>query len=245
MDDLPIMPAMIRSLSEDVTESLREAILRGLLKPEQHLREEQIANALKVSRVPVRSALMQLEHEGLVIARRNRGYIVARLSREDLEEVYALRLALERLAVQYAIHKATDQDFEAMAEVVRAFEDTANREISEREAADLDIKYHDLLYQAAHHKQLLKHWQTLRAQTYIFLLSRNVASPGFRELMINSHAILLAALRDRDEVRAVALIEEHMRWAYVRIVEGYDVPNASTPEPTELIPILNPKPQRR
>src|SRR5947207_7179212 len=72
----------------------REAILRGDFAPGERLREVEIAARHDVSRGPVREALLQLEQEGLVILRRNRGAVVARMSRADLEEVYSLRLAL-------------------------------------------------------------------------------------------------------------------------------------------------------
>lgn len=209
-----------RSIVDDVVDQIRKSILESHFVPEQHLREEQLAETLGVSRNPVRVALIQMEHEGLVISRRNRGYMVARLSRKDLDEVYSLRLALERLAVQYASYNATQADFDAMANIVRAFKDMANRDISEREAADLDIKYHDLLYRAARHDRLYKQWSSLRSQVHIFLLSRNIASFGSQE-MANSHELLLETLRSRNEERALLLIDEHIRWAYLRIVQGY------------------------
>src|SRR6476469_10949085 len=104
---LPLTPTVKRSLADDVVDRLRDAIFHGSFKPGEALREEQLAAMLDVSRGPVREALVQLEREGLVIVRRHRGATVARLSRRDLEEVYSLRLALERLAVQRAVRHAT------------------------------------------------------------------------------------------------------------------------------------------
>ena len=95
-----LLPALKRSLSDDVTESIRAAILSGKLEPGARLREELLASSLRVSRGPVREALTKLERDGLVIVYRNRGAFVARLSYADLEEVYSLRRAIERLAVQ-------------------------------------------------------------------------------------------------------------------------------------------------
>src|SRR5690348_5191056 len=93
-----LTPAIKRSLADDVVDRLRDAIFHGSYKPGEPLREEQLAAMLDVSRGPVREALVQLEREGLVIVRRHRGATVARLSRVDVEDVYSLRLALERLA---------------------------------------------------------------------------------------------------------------------------------------------------
>jgi DNA-binding GntR family transcriptional regulator len=210
-----------RSLADDVVDRLRDAIFRGSFKPGESLREEQLAAMLDVSRGPVREALVQLEREGLVIVRRHRGATVAQLSRSDLDEVYSLRLVLERLAMQRAVQSATDQDFDAMEGVLEEFDAALSRGPSEKEVAELDIRFHDLIYRAARHQRLYDCWANLRSQIYIFLLSRNVANPDFREVTVKSHADLLDALRARDEARATVAIEEHLRGAYDRVVHGF------------------------
>src|SRR5689334_9971359 len=135
----PLTPAVKRSLADDVVDRLRDAILHGSFKPGEPLREEQLAAMLDVSRGPVREALVQLEREGLVLMRRHRGATVARLSRGDLEEVYSLRLALERLATQRAVQYAAEEDFKAMEEVLEAFDIVLSRSPSEKEVAELDV----------------------------------------------------------------------------------------------------------
>lgn len=218
---LPLTPAVKRSLADDVVDRLRDAIFHGSFKPGEPLREEQLAAMLDVSRGPVREALVQLEREGLVIVRRHRGASVARLSRSDLEEVYSLRLVLERLAVQRAARYATEADFAAMQAVVAAFDVALSRGPSEKEVAELDVRFHDLIYRAARHQRLYDCWSNLRSQIYIFLLSRNVANPDFRYVTVKAHTDLLDALRARDEARVTTLIEEHLRGAYDRVVLGY------------------------
>jgi len=218
---LPLTPAVKRSLADDVADRLRDAILQGSFKPGEPLREEQLAVMLDVSRGPVREALVQLEREGLVLVRRHRGATVARLSRSDLDEVYSLRLALEVLAVKRAVRYATEEDFAALDAVMVAFDMVLTRDPSEKEVAELDVRFHDLIYRAARHQRLYDCWANLRSQIYIFLLSRNVANADFRDVTVNAHADLLAALRARDEARITTLIEEHLRGAYDRVLEGY------------------------
>jgi DNA-binding GntR family transcriptional regulator len=218
---LPLTPTVKRSLADDVVDRLRDAIFHGSFKPGEALREEQLAAMLDVSRGPVREALVQLEREGLVLVRRHRGATVARLSRSDLEDVYSLRLALERLAIQRAARYATDQDFAAMEAVLAAFDVALSRGPSEKEVAELDVRFHDLIYQAARHQRLYDCWANLKSQIYIFLLSRNVADPDFRDITVKSHAALLEAIRTRDEARATTEIEGHLRGAYDRVVRVY------------------------
>ena len=228
MSPLPLSPTVKRSLADDVVDRLRDAIFHGSFKPGEALREEQLAAMLDVSRGPVREALVQLEREGLVLVRRHRGATVARLSRSDLEDVYTLRLALERLAIQRAARYATDQDFAAMEAVLTAFDVALSRGPSEKEVAELDVRFHDLIYQAARHQRLYDCWANLKSQIYIFLLSRNVVDPDFREITVKSHAALLEAIRMRDEARATTEIEDHLRGAYDRVVRGYSAAEADS-----------------
>src|SRR4030088_2009836 len=123
-------------LAASIRARLRQAILEGEYAPGERLREVDIAARHQVSRGPVREALLQLEQEGLVLLRRNRGAIVARLSRADLEEVYSLRLALERLAVARAVHHGTDADFSELDPVLHEFRGTgSDQALTEQQAA--------------------------------------------------------------------------------------------------------------
>ena len=224
------------TLTEDVTEQLRDAIFRGHFTPGQSLSEEQLARTLGVSRGPIREAFVRLEREGLISSQANRRTIVARLSHRDLEEVYTIRLALERLAIQYAVHYAQAKDFAAMEANTRLLEEAVARGITEQEAAALDIGFHDLLYRSSHHQHVLDAWLNIRSQVYLFLLSRNLANPDFRDrVIIHGHSDILDALSKRDEQRAIRSIEEHLRAAYLYIFKNYvdheDADQASRPGP--------------
>lgn len=217
-----LAPARKRTLAEDATERLREAILHGYFAPGQALSEEQLARSLAVSRGPIRDALQQLEREGLVMTGANGRATIARLSRHDLDQVYSLRLALERLAVVEAIRNAERADLDAMANVLQQMEQAVARGFTAQEAADLDIAFHDLLYRAARHERLYDAWSNLRSQVYVFLLSRNIADADYKgQLTISGHAQLLDALRSRDEAAVLESIEVHLRAAYSRIVKNY------------------------
>jgi DNA-binding GntR family transcriptional regulator len=213
-------PTPRESLADKVIDQLRDAIVRGRFAPGEQLPESMLAEYLAVSRGPVREALRQLEREGLVIMRSNRSAIVARLTREDFEEVYTLRLALERLAAQHACRNATEADFTDMQAIVDQMIARVNQGITEKEAADLDLFFHDVVYRASRHKRLQSCWADLRPQIYLFLLSRNVADSDFRSQMIG-HQQIVDFIRARDEANAVSFIEIHIRVAYERIIKSY------------------------
>ena len=216
-----LAPPPKRSLADEVLERLRGAILRSQLAGGQQLREQELAQTMSVSRGPVREALSQLEREGLVIRRRNRIAQVAWLSREDLEEIYSLRNAIERLAMKYACRNATASDMENMQAVVNTMASRMEHGISEQEAADLDLRFHDILYQASRHERLIALWSRLRPQCYLLLLNRNAANPDFIQTTPGGHQDILDVLRDRDVARAVAVIEHHVRFAYETVLASH------------------------
>ena len=84
------------------------------------------------------------------------------------------------------------------------------------------------MYQAARHERLKDAWSNLRSQVYVFLLSRNVANPDFRDMMIQGHTDILDALRARDEKSAIEHMESHLLAAYQRIVQNYPSDDGNT-----------------
>ena len=86
-------------LRDVVFNTLRQAILRGELKPGERLMEIQLANKLGVSRTPIREAIRKLELEGLVLMIPRKGAEVAEITEKNLRDVLEVRCALEELAV--------------------------------------------------------------------------------------------------------------------------------------------------
>jgi DNA-binding GntR family transcriptional regulator len=214
---LPAKP----TLAEDVVERIRNAILSAQLAPGARLSEAMLSDLMGVSRGPVREALARLELEGLVVVSRTGRASVARLSREDLDEVFSLRRMLERLAVEYACRRARPEDIAALQAVVDAMAAAIARGISEKEAAELDLRFHDVIYAASGHQRLINTWNTLRPQVYVFMLSRNVASANFQDVAVNGHQGIVDAIKGGDTQLALAVIEQHMLVAYELVSKSY------------------------
>lgn len=200
---------------------LREAIMRGYFSPGERLREPAIAQALGVSRGPIREALVELEREGLVQIQRRRGATVTRLTETDIEEIYRLRVALERLAMQCAVEVAAVEDLAAMDTIVAKLERAVKRGAMQ-EVIDLDIEFHDSIYRAARNSRLYTCWSSLRSQTRAFLLSSTiqngaVQNADYLKIVVPEHSVLRDVLETRDKGRAVELIEEHLQGAYKRL----------------------------
>jgi DNA-binding GntR family transcriptional regulator len=214
-----------------VADQLREAILHGELAPGEHLREEDLAARLQVSRGPVRAALALLEREGLAHSAHHRGVVVAELSESDLDEVYTLRSALESLAVRLAITRATEEDLEAISLSLTRFTRALSRRLTERDAARLDLEFHDSIFTAAHNARLSQAWAQIRFATYKFMLSRTT-SQDWRELTVSGHTQIVESLASRDETKAMDAIATHIEAAHIRVLAAYTGSPVSEPAST-------------
>lgn len=106
----PPTAAEPRSTLEDVYQRLRSLIIRAELPPGRAISQVQLAKKFGVSRSPLREALRLLEREGLVRSEHNRRVAVAAMSVEDMEELYALRISVEPLALQMSVPGLTHND---------------------------------------------------------------------------------------------------------------------------------------
>jgi DNA-binding GntR family transcriptional regulator len=207
----------VHGLAGDVIERIRDAIAFGELQQGQSLNERDLAAALGVSRGPVREALRKLHDERLVEIRPNRAAIVRRLSDQDIEEVYGLRLLLEQYAIQRAAIHATPADIEGLLGALEAI-DGASRQGTPHDIAVADAAFHDCIYRAAHHDRLEDVWARLRAQVYVFFLQiPSDITDQYRTFAFAEHQELLDAIRGRDADQATIAVERHLRAAYERL----------------------------
>ena len=104
------MSLIIRNLSDQLVDLVRDRILSGVVSSEHAIRQDALAAELGVSKIPLREALARLEEEGLVRSQANRGFFVRSLSASEAQEVYELRIKLEPEATARAALQATDAD---------------------------------------------------------------------------------------------------------------------------------------
>ncbi|GAO39807.1 putative GntR family transcriptional regulator [Sphingomonas changbaiensis NBRC 104936] len=104
------MSLVIRTLSDQLVDLVRNRILSGAVSTEQAIRQDALAAELGVSKIPLREALARLEEEGLIRSQANRGFFVAPLSTSEAKEVYELRIKLEPEATALAAELATEAD---------------------------------------------------------------------------------------------------------------------------------------
>lgn len=212
---MTVGPARRRGLGSEVADMIREAIFDGRYPPGSALREVELAEALEVSRGPVRDALRSLAGEGLVRAEWHRGATVAVLSLQDVAELDSLRGALEVLAVQRVV--ATGASTDDIAAAAAAME----RAATPHEMVRCDIAFHDAVYAAAGHSRLVQAWEAIRSQVHLFLITRvGVSTDGYLEQIRDEHRDLVAALRLGNVKGALKLFAEHRAHAFELLTSG-------------------------
>ena len=152
-------------LRDVVFNTLRQAILRGELKPGERLMEIQLANKLGVSRTPIREAIRKLELEGLVLMIPRKGAEVAEITEKSLRDVLEVRRALEELAVELVCEKITDEQIQDLKDAAEEFKESLKDGDITR-IAEADVKFHDVIYMATDNQKLIQLLNNLREQMY-------------------------------------------------------------------------------
>lgn len=197
-------------VGEDVLEALRTAVVRGAFPPGERLAEAVLAKELRVSRAPVREAMMQLEREGLLTFDQRGAAWVKELGAEDFLEIYSLRLALEPLAARLAAERASETVFESLAGNIEA---TA-RARTLADVSRLDAAFHEAIVQASGNRRLAQCWAGLGHQVLMWLTQmqqqHQAVSKRTRDETVEAHSRLLQALRAGQGTAAADGMHRHI-----------------------------------
>lgn len=191
-----------------VFNTLRQAILRGELKPGERLMEIQLANKLGVSRTPIREALRKLELEGLVNMVPRKGAEVADITEKSLRDVLEVRKALEELSVQLACEKITEEEIEELKRVAERFKDTLNDQ-DVTKIAEADVAFHDVIYTATDNQKLILLLNNLREQMYRYRVEYLKKEEAYPQL-IAEHEELIDNISKRNKEEATRIMCEHI-----------------------------------
>lgn len=198
------------STTEAVHSALVDCIDGGLLPAGTRLGEEYLASIFSVSRTPIREALMQLEAEYLA-ERDGRGLVVARISVEQIIEIYVVREVLDGAAARLAATQARVLDLrelEGLNQQLRALAESGRFD----EMADVNVHFHDVIARASQNEMLERfiaqvHGIVRRFRTTTF------SSPGRALEAVNEHEAVLGAIRARDPEEAERIARSHMHEA--------------------------------
>lgn len=211
MAEIAIRTAGVENLTlwQRVYDHLRTEILEGRLGPGTELAEVALSEQLGVSRGPIREAIGRLAAEGLVNVRPRRGAVVRSLSKEEFLELYQVREALERMAVQLAVPRLADTHFEELAALNEAMNASAARDDVEG-FFEANVAFHACLLAASGNEKLQELYRRLLGQLGRYRL-RSLTLRGNLQRSVSEHAAILRAAKRRDAERAAQLMAEHIR----------------------------------
>lgn len=195
-------------LRDVVFKTLRQAILRGELKPGERLMEIKLANKLGVSRTPIREAIRKLELEGLVNMMPRRGAVVAEITLQDLEDVLEVRAVLEELAVQKACENITEDQLRDLKKAANDFKRSLEDD-NLLACVETDMAFHEIIYSAANNRRLQQMLQNIREQMYRYRLEY-LKDKRMHRLLVEEHDTIRRALKKRDAAKAGSAMRTHI-----------------------------------
>lgn len=202
------MSAASPNFADEIYEAVREWILSGALPAPAPVRQDALARALGVSKIPLREALVRLEQDGLLGSARNRGFFVRPLEAAEAEEIFALRLKIEPELTGQGAASATPADQSAAKTALEALE--REIEVQGPNTGALNRAFHLAMARPANQPltlQMLERLQVL-SERYV---RKHLEPPGRDEHALREHRALLALWLAGDEGAIVRTTTAHIR----------------------------------
>lgn len=221
--------------SQRVADILAERILSGDLAPGARIKQDELADELRTSRIPVRDALRMLETRGLVIMRANAGARVTSLTRRDLEISYEIRERIEPLLLAESVPNLTDQDIADLRAVMERNEQVTDVD----EAIALGREFHWITYRR-HNTPLLAQivervWDTTQSYRRAYL---KLVLSGASRVHDTEHRLLFDAISQREVETAQAALVLHIRRTRIGLLRHGHLPAGASGDAAVLRPEL-------
>lgn len=193
-----------RSIGDMVYEVLREAVVSGVFSPGEKLRQEALATAIGVSRLPVRGALVRLEAEGLVEFHPRRGYVVQSLSHREIAEIYELRELLETHALRRSMATMTPERIARLRDLAAELDAEAEGD----PFLDKRVQFYRELYDASNAPRTTELIEGLRSSVGRYLLGWRVSHSGSGHA---THSQVIEHVSRGDVDQAERWLRQHLR----------------------------------
>jgi DNA-binding GntR family transcriptional regulator len=213
-------PPKGQTTSERIAAHLRQAILNGELPPGSRIRQEEIAERLGTSRLPVREALRMLETEGLTQLEANKSARVPALDRNELDIVYEMRERIETLALRLSLPHLTSEQEQELYCIQDQIED--NDDVGR--FLELDRRFHLGTYAGCPSDELLTTVTRLWNSTQHFRRAFMIIGGADRRWFVNAeHRLLLDAISRRDNVDCERYLAGHIRRTRIQLAEHPEI----------------------
>lgn len=208
------------SLAKLVRDEVMAQILRGELTPGQRINEPDVSQRLKVSRVPVREALRELESSGLVVSRKHAGVFVRHLTPTEIADLYEMRAVLDSFAGRKAA-TLPDGPRQALNEQLQQSIARMNVYAERRDVQAYygeNLRFHWLIVEAASNHHLTETYRDIVQKLHLMRLQNLSKDYGMRT-SIAEHVEIAASLAAGDAAGTQRLLNNHVRDAFTRLNE--------------------------
>jgi DNA-binding GntR family transcriptional regulator len=191
--------------------TLENLILTGVIKPRERLIEADLAQRLNVSRYLIRDGLKILEAKGLVEIVPYKGAVVTDLGEKEIEDIFIMRVVLERLAIQLGLQNIRPADIKALKKLARQFEDCYNNN-NIQNMISTNEKFHDYIFGLSNNPALTQMIVDMRTRLHIVRYAA-WSSPEVLERIVEEHQLYIKALTKKDFETLNELAEKHISYS--------------------------------
>ncbi len=195
-----------QTLREKILETIREAILKGTLKPGEKVAEPELAERFGISRTPIREAFRQLESEGYLTVIPRKGAVVAALSEQDVQEFYAIKSILEGYAAELAAARLSEKEIDKLEAINERLKELAS-EGDVKAFFRVHNEFHELFLKASGNSKLYELIQQL-GMKFNRLRMASLSVEGRMAISVAEHDKLLEAFRKHDGSLAENLVKK-------------------------------------
>jgi len=206
--ELPRLHVYHTSLKDQAARHLREMIVSGRIPAGTKITERDVAQWLEISRMPARDALMELESQGLVVSKADSRYVI-QPTPQDVRQLYQLRLALEKLAVELALSAISERRKEQLQRKLDAMRRAVERG-DQAAYITSDLEMHELVWQQAGNPYLLNMLHSMTGPIFMFISNQTQVKENWPETLA-LHEALVQAICAGDAAAALSSVEVHLQ----------------------------------
>lgn len=209
-----------KPIREIVLENLRKAIFNNKLKPGDRLVETTIAEAMGISRTPVREALRQLELEGLATNAPRKGTVVNGISMESALEMYDVREVLEGLAARLTCNNISRKNINVLKEIINNMEECIEAH-SREELFEMNNRWNNMLMVQCENKVLIQDMKELHDHLGRFRLL-TLYDEELQKEAVEEYKTIIKAIEIGDDKKSEEYAREHVRRAKQRFIKVFN-----------------------
>ncbi len=206
-----------KPMREIIRDQIVEDIIEGRTNSGEKLLEAELADRFKVSRTPVREALLQLEREGYISLTKNVGAIVRKISVKEVKEIYELLGQLEALATEMAIDNLTKKDISNLRSLLKSMGKSIKMKDYSRYVKD-NLEFHKYFLIKSGNESLHNIVVDLRSRIY-GLVSQGLTLPMYAERYLEWHEKIVEAAEHKDAKKAGRIVKAHINEVRQRFLE--------------------------